>query len=209
MAPERNASAARFIVLDGVDGCGKTTQARLLARWLAEESSREVLHLREPGSTAVGEALRELLLSRGHAIEPDVEALLFAAARRQLLAEVIAPALARGLHVVCERFHASTFSYQGVAGGVGEERVLELLAGWAGTPRPHLVVVLDLAPELARERRGAARDRMEDKGEAFLRDVVRGYRSFVERAPNAVLVDAATDVDSVADAVLEEVRRVL
>ncbi len=198
----------RFFVLDGVDGCGKSTQAERLARSL-EAGGVKVHHVREPGSTVVGEAVRSLVLSRAGAIESDVEALLFVAARRQLLCEVVEPALARGEHVVCERFHPSTFAYQAVAGDVGEERVLDLLSAWAGRPVPDLILILDLSPELASERRGPASDRMEDKGEAFLAQVVRGYRSYVVRAQSALLVDAAPDADTVAASILAEVQRVL
>src|SRR5262245_41964532 len=99
----------RFVVLDGIDGCGKTTQAARLAEALRRDStgasSHETLHLREPGSTRLGEALRELLLERGLSPSPAVEALLFAAARRQMLDELVEPALSRGAHVVVERFH--------------------------------------------------------------------------------------------------------
>ena len=101
----------RFIVLDGIDGCGKTTQAERLANELSKAS--EVLHLREPGSTALGESLRALLLGREMSLTPEVETLLFTAARRQMLEERVAPALASGAHVVCERFHPSTVAYQG------------------------------------------------------------------------------------------------
>ena len=102
-----------FIVLDGVDGCGKSTQARRLVERLGRVADCEVpLHLREPGSTPLGERVRALLLETDLEIGPAAEALLFAACRRQTLDALVAPALARGRHVVCERFHASTFAYQ-------------------------------------------------------------------------------------------------
>ncbi|MCL4158697.1 UNVERIFIED_CONTAM: hypothetical protein GTU68_000529, partial [Idotea baltica] len=101
-----------FLVVDGVDGCGKTTQAGLLAEHLGVDPG---LHLREPGSTELGEALRALLLDHQYLIEPAVETLMFAAARRQMLDELVEPALAAGKTVVCERFHPSTFSYQAIA----------------------------------------------------------------------------------------------
>ena len=103
-----------MIVLDGVDGCGKSTQAARLAKRL-KGIQAEVLHVREPGSTVLGEGLRKLLLETATTIEAPVEVLLFAAARRQLLDEVIQPALARGAWVVCERFHSSTYAYQGLS----------------------------------------------------------------------------------------------
>ena len=153
MAAMHEAKSERglFLVVDGVDGCGKTTQARRLAAALEVPPH---LHLREPGSTVLGERLRSLLLSRELEIEPAVETLLFAAARRQMLDELVAPALARGETVVCERFHPSTYAYQSVAGDLDEDRVLELLHGWAGEPRPDLILLLDVDVDAAAERRG-------------------------------------------------------
>src|SRR5687767_2670755 len=146
-----SAPRGRFLVLDGIDGAGKSTQAaRLVARLGADGG--EIVHLREPGSTALGEGVRSLLLDRDSEIDVGAEALLFCAARRQMLVERVVPALARGATVVCERFHASTLAYQGVAGGLGFERVAALLEAWAGEPRPDLVIVLTLPPDTAAKR---------------------------------------------------------
>lgn len=194
-----SAPRGRFFVLDGVDGCGKSTQARLLVEALERHTraraplnsvtttpqnlmsqSAVPLHLREPGSTELGEKLRALLLGRGRDIAPRVETLLFAAARAQMLAELVEPALALGRHVVCERFHPSTFAYQAVAGGLPEHEVLELLATWAGDPMPDLVILLELSPEAAAERRGRGTDRIEDKGLEFQRRVALGYARYPE-----------------------------
>jgi dTMP kinase len=194
-----------FLVVDGIDGCGKSSQAGLLVERLGVEPG---LHLREPGSTALGERLRGLLLGRELEIEPAVETLLFAAARRQMLDELVAPALARGATVVCERFHPSTFAYQAVAGELDESRVLELLHGWAGAPRPDLILLLDLEVELAARRRGAATDRIEAKGLEFQRRVAEGYRRYAELDPTVVLVDARGSREEVHARVLAEVRRV-
>lgn len=208
----------RFIVLDGIDGCGKTTQARRLVEALQGSGGRPVVHLREPGSTALGEGIRELVLRRrstgpdghpGEDVGPEVETLLFAAARRQMLDERVAPALARGDHVVCERFHPSTFAYQAVAGALDEDRVLELLEGWAGTPRPDVVLLLELSVERAAERRGASTDRIEDKGAAFQRRVAAGYARYRARVPGVEMVDADGTEQEVFVRILEQVRRVL
>jgi dTMP kinase len=198
-----SSSRGRFLVLDGIDGCGKSTQAERLARALSAR------HLREPGSTALGEGLRELLLAREHAIFPRAETLLFAAARAQMLEELVEPALAKGENVVCERFHASTFAYQAVAGGLPEDEVLALLSTWAGAPQPDLVLWLDLPLELALARRGAASDRIERRGIEFQRAVARGYARYAERSRRVVRVDASGTLDAVAAAVLKEVQRVL
>jgi thymidylate kinase len=113
-----------FVVLDGVDGCGKSTQALRLAERLTTLGGPSPLHLREPGSTRVGEALRALLLDPDSTIGPTSETLLFASARAQMLEELVQPALEEGRHVVCERFNPSTFAYQAWAGGLEPDRVL-------------------------------------------------------------------------------------
>lgn len=200
-----------FVVLDGIDGCGKTTQASRLAKALAAETGRETLHLREPGSTRLGEALRGILLDPEVELSAAVEALLFAAARRQMLDEIVVPALARGAQVVVERFHSSTFAYQGIAGGLGEREVLDLLERFAGSSFPDLVLILDLPAEVAAGRRSreSTSDRIEGKGLAFQRRVAEGFRRYAQVAPNVVLVDATPPADEVAEAVLREVRRAL
>ncbi len=197
-----------FLVLDGVDGCGKSTQAAHLAKRL-EVGGRAVRHLREPGSTPVGEILRTLLLDTDVEIGPQVEVLLFAAARRQLIETVIAPAEAAGEVVVCERSDASTFAYQAVAGELDEEDVLDLLAKWATPIAPDLVIILDVDPDVARTRRGADRDRIEAKGQEHQRAVAEGYRRYAGRFDNAILVDASGEPDAVFDRVWNEVQRVL
>jgi dTMP kinase len=191
----------RFIVLDGIDGCGKSTQAERVAEELSGRG-RTVLHLREPGGTAVGEHIREILLGRGNELSSEVETLLFCASRRQLLDQRVAPALAEGCDVVCERFHPSTFAYQAFAGDLDEERVLELLATWAGEPRPDLTCVLDLAVEESARRRGAASDRFEDRGLGFQRRVAEGYRRYVARTPGCVLIDASGAPEQVTERIL-------
>ena len=201
--PERG----RFLVLDGIDGCGKTTQAELLCAALARDTAPRPLHLREPGSTAVGERIRAILLHPDLVLSPPVEALLFAAARRQMLIDLVAPSLAQGRDVVCERFHPSTFAYQAVAGGLDEDEVLDLLHTWAGKPKPDLVVLLDLDVEEAARRRGAPTDRIEAKGLDFLRVVAEGYRRSASLLGRIATVDASGTPEVVAARVLAEVQR--
>ena len=205
-APNRR---GRFFVLDGIDGCGKSTQARLLVSVLARAGEAPPLHLREPGSTTAGERVRALLLDPASDLSPEVETLLFAAARRQMLDELVRPALADGRHVVCERFHAATFAYQAVAGGLDEDAVLELLERWAADPAPDLELLLDLDLDTAVERtaqRGAV-DRIEAKGIAFQRRVAEGFRQYAERVPRVVVIDANGTPDEVARRVRAEVQR--
>lgn len=195
-----------FVVLDGVDGCGKSTQAGLLTEALRARG-REVLHVREPGTTALGESLRTLLLQGGDELDAGTEALLFAAARRHLLRAVIAPALAHGRDVVCERFHASTYAYQGVAGGLGGGVVTELLATFADDPRPDLEVILDADVGVAAARRGGDRDRIERRGLAYQERVAEAYRAYAAQRSGALLVAAGGSIDDVHARVLAEVQR--
>jgi len=190
--------APLFIVLEGVDGCGKSTQAARLVQRLERESGRGVLHVREPGSTALGESIRALLLSRDHDLDSGVELLLFAAARRQMLRERAGPALARGEHVVCERFHGSTFAYQSAAGGLDEHEVLAVLERWAGEPKPTHTLLIETSPEEAAKRRGRPSDRIEDKGLEFQLRVAAGFRRYAELVNGVLLVDGLGGADDVA-----------
>jgi dTMP kinase len=197
----------RFIVLDGIDGCGKSTQAARLVEALGRRAERAPLHVREPGSTPVGEGLRALLLAPEHDLDPGTETLMLAAARRALLRQRVAPALAEGRDVVCERFHPSTFAYQAEAGGLDGGAVLELLRGWAGEPEPDLVILLEVPPAQAARRRGPAGDRIEAKGLAFQESVAQGYRRYAERVPSTVVIDGARGVEDVAADIAREVER--
>jgi dTMP kinase len=203
---ERRSRDGLFVVLDGVDGCGKSTQARLLCLELARARGGEPLHLREPGGTPLGEALRERLLHGSEELSSGVELLLFAAARRQMLERVVAPALAAGRDVVCERSNASTFAYQAVAGGLDEERVLALLLPWCNQPAPDLLLWLDLPVEEARGRLGARADRIEARGLEFQRAVARGFARWGERVGGLTRVDARGAEAEVHSRILSAVR---
>jgi dTMP kinase len=126
-----------------------------------------------------------------------------------MLAELVAPALARDEHVVCERFHPSTFAYQATAGGLDVRATLDLLRGWAGEPRPTREIVLSIDPHAAAARRRGATDRIEDKGLAFQRAVARGYARYAELVPGTVVIDAARAPDAVHASVWQEVRSAL
>src|SRR5690349_19262464 len=139
----RVAAPGRFVVLEGLDGCGKSTQARRLAERLAR-AGRDVVHAREPGGTPAGERIRALLPgpTLGE-IEALTEVLLYQAARAELTARVIRPALARGAVVVCERWHYATSAYQGAAGGASPEAVARSSALATGGLEPDRAVLLD------------------------------------------------------------------
>jgi len=200
MTPTRG----RLIALEGIDGCGKSTQARLLAERLGAVSTFE------PGATPLGGALRGLVLGRdGAPVSPRTEALLMAADRAQHVAEVIAPALEAGDWVVTDRYSASTLAYQGFGRGL-DRRALEGLVEWAtGGIRPDLTVLFDLPVEVAAARRrgtGDGEDRMEAEGSAFQRRVADGYLALAaERADPWLVVDATESLETVADAVWDAV----
>ncbi|HEV2357894.1 MAG TPA: dTMP kinase [bacterium] len=198
-----------FITLEGPDGAGKTTQAALLVARLRAEG-RDVVPLREPGGTAVGEQIRALLLDPRHAeLAPRTEMLLFAASRAQLVAEVVAPALALGRVVVCERYVDASLAYQGVARGLGIDVVLAVNDAATGGLRPDLTLLLDLDPEtgLRRARTATGRadaggwaggDRLEGETAAFHARVREGFLALARNEPQRIrVIDARKTVAEV------------
>ena len=185
----------RLIALEGIDGCGKSTQARILAERLGAVATFE------PGATPLGASLRTLLLERGEAaVSVRAEALLMAADRAQHVAEVIEPALTSGRWVVTDRYAASTLAYQGFGRGLdlGE---LRSLVGWATAGlRPDLTVLLDLPVAVGAARRhGGAADRMESETGEFHQRVADGFLKLAEADSDPwLVVDATSTVDEVA-----------
>jgi len=185
----------RFVALEGGDATGKTTQTARLADRLRAEG-RDVLATFEPGGTPLGASLRRLLLDGDVSVEPEAEALLMAADRAQHVLEVVRPALAGGSWVVSDRFMPSSLAYQGVGRGLGVPAI-EIVNGIAtGGLEPDLVVVLDLSPDAAIERFGAARDRLEEEDDAFRLAVHEAYRDLAGTR-GWVLLDASGPVDDV------------
>lgn len=176
----------RLIALEGIDGSGKSTQARLLADALTARGVPCVL-TREPGGTPLGERLRALLLDAGlGALAPTAEAHLFAAARAALVAEVVRPALGGGSWVVVDRFVDSSLAYQGVGRGLGIDAVWELNRAALAGCLPDLALVIDAPPSRAAARRCAAPDRIEAEGAGFQARVAEGYRVLAARFPERV-----------------------
>ncbi len=192
-----------FVTFEGLDGSGKTTQAELLQAHL-EEAGRDVVGTREPGGTALGEQVRELLLG-GTRISPWAEVELFAAARAQLFAEVIQPALERGADVVCDRYLDSSLAYQGIARGLGIEQVfaLNMLAIQGILPDVTFLLLVD--PEEAARRPGSASDRIEREGDEFLRVVDRAYRELGSiYADRIVTLDGSRPAEEIAKEVRDK-----
>ncbi len=186
-----------FITFEGVDGSGKSTQVRLLAEQLRSED-RDVVETREPGGTQLGEQVRELILE-GESVSPWAEAALFAAARAQLVDEVIRPALARGADVICDRYIDSSLAYQGIARNLGVDRVLELNLAATGHLLPDRTFLLLVPLEQARQRRGRNPDRIENEGDEFVALVDRAYRDLAGIfAGRIVTVDATKPPEEVA-----------
>lgn len=199
-----------FISLDGLDGTGKSTQCRLLAEWLAGQKV-PVTPAVDPGGTAIGQQLRQLLLfGREHRIAVATEAFLFMASRAQLVDEVIRPALDRGDIVVSDRFTLANVVYQGHAGGMNPQDLWRIGAIASGGLEPDLTLVFDASLEVAFARRNPEADRMEDRDREFHARVQTGFRYEAGMRPEKYrIIDATPDADTVQRAVRREVSRLL
>lgn len=187
-----------FFSLDGPDGGGKTTQQRLFCEWL-RSSGYDVAACRDPGSTRLGDAVRQILLERdGVPIGRRSEMLLYMAARAQLVDEVITPALAAGKTVVSDRFLLANLVYQGYAGGLDVEAMRAIGCVATSGVEPTLTFVLDAPDEVAAGRLNRPLDRMEQQGEAFRKALRQGYLAEAARHPERiVVVDASRSIDAV------------
>jgi len=192
-----------FVTFEGLDGSGTTTQTELLRQHL-EEAGRDVVATRQPGGTESGERIRDRVLGDTET-SGWAEAALFAAARAQLVAEVIQPALERGADVICDRYLDSSLAYQGLARGLGVDRVLALNIDAIRGILPDVTFLLLLDPEAARERSGPPADRIEREGDDFLRAVDKAYRELGSIfAGRIVTIDASRSVDEVAKEVRDQ-----
>jgi len=189
----------KLITLEGIDGAGKSTHMAWLAAHL-RENGRAVRETREPGGTALGERLREILLDAQNKMHAETETLMMFAARREHLQLVIEPSLARGEWVICDRFTDATFAYQGGGRGVDWER-LRVLEAWAQRGlEPDLTLLFDLAPEIGRQRAQDARaaDRFEQEQGDFYQRVRAAYLRRAAEAPSRIkVIDAARTIEQV------------
>ncbi len=189
-----------FITLEGVEGAGKTTQAKMLAEWLSA-LGLDVLATREPGAGQIGGQIRQVLLNPENTeLAPMTEALLLAADRAQHVAETLRPALAQGKIVVCDRYADSFFAYQGYGRGLDMARLIALNDAAAGGLAPDITLLLELPPELglARAQKRGASDRMEQERLDFHRRLSDGYLALAQAEPQRIKrIDAAQEAAQV------------
>ncbi len=199
-----------FICLDGPDGAGKSTQAARLSQSL-RENGLEVVAVRDPGGTALGDRLRSLLLDRDSVEScPRAEMLMFMASRAQLLAEQVMPALEAGKCVVTDRFLLSTVVYQGLAGGIDPAEIWRVGHATTSGLMPNLTLLLDVSREAAESRMERTRDRIESRPESYQEAVRQGFRTAIASFPGPITrVNADLDPDTVFANILSEVLHAL
>ena len=194
-----------FVTFEGLDGSGKSTQAELLRARLASDGV-DVVSTREPGGTELGEGIRNLVLHGGH-VGAWAEALLYVAARAQLVDEVIRPALERGAAVICDRYVDSSVAYQGAGRELGVDRMLDLNLAAVGGLLPDRTFLLELDPSQVPSRIRRHFDRLEREGDEFRARTAAGYRELAERFPERIVVlDATRPRDELAEEVYGALR---
>ena len=210
MASLHNGKTFMFITFEGIDGSGKTTQARQVEHWLCIQG-HEVESVRDPGSTHVAEQVRALLLDPEVALDDRAELFLFAAARAQLVAERIRPALQRGTVVLCDRFYDSTTAYQGGGREVAPIAWLRTLhRQTTGGLAPDRTYIIDVSVQEAAMRRSAhSNDRLEQEDVAFYERVRAAYQTLAEDNPKRIcLIDGTGTPEQVQKAIRADLRRV-
>ena len=200
-----------FIVMEGPDGSGKTTQINLLKEYL-EEAGYECLITREPGGTVIGEEVRELILNPEYKeMSPVTEMLLYAASRAQLVHEVIGPALEAGKIVISDRFVDSSIVYQGIARNLGISTVAAVNAPGIGIYRPDGIFFIDLseAEGIRRKKNQKKLDRMEQESIDFHHLVSEGYRKVLAERPEVIKIDGGKDIDVIQKKIRNHVDELL
>ena len=201
----KNKFAGKFIVLDGPDGCGKTTQTKLLAGRL-KKLGVAVVSFRDPGDTAIGEQIRKILLNQKNTkMDTRTELLLYMAARAQLWKEKIKPALEKNKCVVLDRWLSSTCAYQGYAGGFGIEKVIKIATDCLERVWPDLTVILDVDLKTAAKRLKKQLDRMEQKGSNYHKKVREGFLRLARGRKDFSVVDACDDIKEVSQTIKQVV----
>jgi dTMP kinase len=200
----------RLITFEGIDGCGKSTQAVLAARFL-QEQGLTVLSVREPGGTTIGEAIRSILLEKANtAMCMETELLLFAAARAQIIREAIEPALGRGTWVICDRFYDSTTAYQGYGRGLDRAMIRQLQAIATGGLQPDRTFFLDVTLPVALGRlssRTGKTDRLDQEGAAFMARTKEGYLDILRDEPDRVVrIDADQTIQEISTQIIRQLK---
>lgn len=186
-----------FITFEGADGCGKTTQSKLVQEYL-ENSGYEVIWTREPGAKGLGQNIRELLLHYDGEVAPMCEAFLFLADRAQHIEHLIKPAVDEGKIVICDRHTDSTIAYQGYGRGEDIKQLKYLNSLATGDIKPDLTFVFDVSTEVAQKRVGDEKDRMESAGLEFHKKVRQGYLEIAKQEPERVkVIDANNNIERV------------
>ncbi len=200
--------SGKFIVLDGPDGCGKSTQTQLLAEWLQKQDVPTV-SFRDPGDTDIGEKIRQILLSpEHHTMDTRTELLLYMASRAQLWAKKIAPALEANKCVVLDRWLSSTCAYQGHAGGFGMDKVIKIATDCLERVWPDLTIILDVDLQTASQRLNRQLDRMEQKGDGYHQKVREGFLQLAKQQENFLVADATGDIETVHKKILQLISEV-
>lgn len=202
----------RFIVVEGLEGAGKTTAIQTIQQYL-ESLSYTVIVTREPGGTVIGEQLRHIIKTKvdGEVLEPRAELLLMYAARVQLLEQVIKPSLAKGIWVIADRFELSTYAYQGTGRGINQQIIDNLSTICLSSFKPDWLLFLDISPEqgLERVQQRGSKDRIEQESLDFFKRVYQGYQHKIKTMDNVQLIDASQSVDSVQDAIRQQLNHFL
>ncbi len=197
-----------FIVLEGPDKSGKSTQAERLVAHLREKGLK-VLHTREPGGTALAEEIRRILLNPKHVVEPMAELLLYEAARAQHTREKLTPALRAGATVVSERYTLATLVYQGFGRGIPLHLIRRLNEIASEGLKPHLTFILDIPDREFGSRHRRLHDRLERESSAFRRRLRRGYRELARREPRSVLLDGTMSPGDIQREIAARIDRTL
>jgi len=194
----------RFIVLDGPDGSGKSTQTVMLAKYLTNQGVRTSV-FRDPGSTATGEKIRKILLDPKNHISDRAELLLYMASRAQLWQECIAPALKRKNCVLLDRWLSSTCAYQGFAGGLGIAKVIDIAEHSLQKIWPDLTIILDIDLRTAKKRIKRSFDRMEQKNAAYHKKVRTGFLKLAKLRDDIIVIDGSADKQTVHKKIIQTI----
>jgi dTMP kinase len=194
-----------FIVFEGIDGCGKSTQLRALQERLRQRGIEPVV-VREPGGTPVGEQIRQILLERPVGMEPLTELLLYEASRSELTQTVLRPALRAGRVVLSDRFALASLAYQGYGRGLDFTLVQKFNTIATDGIEPSLTIILDVPVEVAWARKQRALDRLERAGREFHERVRRGYQELAQQIPNALLLDGTRPPSELAEQIWQRVQ---